>query len=123
MKQIAKFLVVGGTAFLIDYGVMLALVEGVGIHYMISNILSFSLSVLYNYVLSVYWVFSPRKKERCASILFVILSIAGAFLNSYIMWELVEVIHMGYQWAKILATGIVMVFNFITRKWLFEGKN
>ena len=57
MKQIAKFLVVGGTAFLIDYGVMLALVEGLGIHYMISNILSFSLSVLYNYVLSVYWVF------------------------------------------------------------------
>lgn len=123
MKQIAKFLVVGGTAFLIDYGVMLALVEGLGIHYMISSILSFSLSVLYNYLLSVYWVFSPRKKERCASILFVLLSVAGAFLNSYIMWGLVEMIHMEYQWAKIWATGIVMVFNFITRKWLLEGQN
>lgn len=122
MKQIAKFLAVGGTAFLIDYGVMLILTEMFGIHYMVSNILSFSLSVLYNYVLSVYWVFSSQRKEGHPFILFVLLSVTGAFLNSCIMWGLVEKIQIRYQWAKIGATGVVMIFNFITRKWLLEEK-
>ena len=47
--QIVKFGVVGGSAFLIDYGVMIALTELVGIHYLISSGISFAVSVIYNY--------------------------------------------------------------------------
>lgn len=122
MNQFIKFLVVGGTSFLIDYGVMIVLTEKLGIHYMISSILSFLFSVVYNYVLSIYWVFAVQKKDCYATFLFVLLSIVGVFLNSYIMWGLVKKAFMDYQWAKIWATGIVMIFNFITRKWLLESR-
>ncbi len=57
MRQIIRFAFVGGSAFVIDYGVMIFLTELIGINYLISSGISFSVSVIYNYILSVHWVF------------------------------------------------------------------
>lgn len=59
INQILKFGVVGGTAFLIDYGLLFVLTEFAGIHYLISGTISFAASVIYNYILSIVWVFDP----------------------------------------------------------------
>ena len=61
IAQVLKFGVVGGTAFLIDYGIMIALTEFCGINYLISSGISFVVSVIYNYILSVHWVFDVDK--------------------------------------------------------------
>lgn len=54
MRQIIRFAFVGGSAFVIDYGVMIFLTELIGINYLISSGISFSVSVIYNYILSVH---------------------------------------------------------------------
>ena len=47
-----KFGIVGVIAFLIDYGLMVALTEFFGVPYLISNTISFTVSVVFNYVAS-----------------------------------------------------------------------
>ena len=59
-SQIIKFGFVGGTAFVIDAGLLFLLTEFCGIHYLISGMISFTASVIYNYILSVKWVFDAK---------------------------------------------------------------
>lgn len=121
-NQILKFGVVGGIAFLIDYGFLFIFTEWLGIYYLISSVLSFSISVIFNYVASVKWVFNvdENKSKSRNFALFIILSIVGLGINQLIMWYGVEQIHMYYMLVKIFATAIVMVFNFVTRKMFLE---
>ena len=75
MRQIIRFAFVGGSAFVIDYGVMILLTELIGINYLISSGISFSVSVIYNYILSVHWVFdvAEDRSKRAEFVIFIIL--------------------------------------------------
>lgn len=125
IAQIFKFCVVGGTAFLIDYGVMIALTELCGINYLISSGISFVVSVIYNYILSVRWVFEVDENgdKRKEFVIFIVLSLIGLGLNQLLMWVFVSMIHIFYMVAKIIVTAIVMLYNFITRKLFLEKKH
>ena len=121
LMQILKFGVVGGTAFIIDYGIFTILSQLLGIHYLIASIISFSISVIYNYILSIKWVFDVSKKQTSKEfIIFIILSVIGLGLNSLIMYVSVDLMHIHEMISKIIATAIVMVYNFITRKIFIE---
>mgnify|MGYP000121499842 FL=1 len=122
IKQIIKFGIVGGSAFVIDYGLMIFLTEVMNINYLISNGLSFSASVVFNYIMSVKWVFDVKEKNSKTNefLIFVLLSLVGLGINQFIMWIAVEKLEVYYLLSKIYATIIVMVYNFITRKMFLE---
>lgn len=117
-----RFGVVGGTAFLIDYGFLYFFTDICGINYLISSALSFTISVIYNYILSVHWVFDVGEGHKKSQdfVVFVTLSVIGLGINQLMMWLLVDKALMWYMLAKIFATAVVMVYNFITRKIFLE---
>ena len=123
IKQILKFGVVGGLAFVIDYALLYLLTEFLNIHYLVSSIISFSVSVIFNYILRIKWVFDVNKKQDVKEfIIFIVLSIIGLGINSLIMYIMVDLMNVYYMASKIVATAVVMVYNFITRKIFIEGK-
>lgn len=123
-SQIIKFGFAGGTAFVIDAGLLFLLTEFCGIHYLISGMISFTASVIYNYILSVKWVFDAKKDANKTQefIVFIVLSVIGLGINQLFMWLFVDMMHIYYMLSKIIATVIVMVYNFITRKIFLEKK-
>lgn len=122
IKQLFRFGIVGGIAFLIDYSVLFVCTEYLGIYYLISSFISFTVSTVFNYIASVRWVFDvdQKKSQRRNFVLFIVFSVIGLGINQCIMWFGVEKLDLYYMLVKIGATAIVMVFNFVTRKMFLE---
>jgi len=122
IAQFMKFGIVGVIAFLIDYGLMVALTEFFGVPYLISNTISFTVSVVFNYVASMRYVFERRDdmSRHREFIIFVVLSIIGLILNDLFMWLFVSVWLIDYRIAKIIVTVLVAIWNFVTRKTFLE---
>ena len=120
--QILRFGVVGGLAFVIDYSVLILCKEVFGLNVLLSAGIAFTISVIANYILSIYWVFDVNKEndKKKKFILFIVFSIIGLGLTELIMWFGTDICNISYLIVKIIATAIVMVFNFVTRKSFLE---
>ncbi len=120
-KQLFRFGIVGFTAFLIDAGLLYVLTEYLHIYYLISSVISFIVSLIYNYILSIFWVFDVKKKQTYKEVLlFTILSVIGLGVNQLVMYIGVDLLNVYYMLCKIISTIIVMVYNFVTRKIFIE---
>ena len=118
IEQFMKFSVVGVAAFVIDYGLLALLTEVFGINYLVSATISFIASVIFNYMASMRFVFRHKKglSRRREFIIFVVLSAIGLGLNNLVLWSCVEFLGIHYLIAKIIATLIVSIWNFFSRK-------
>ena len=118
IAQFAKFGVVGVIAFVIDYGLLVLLTEVFGVNYLISATISFIVSVIFNYVASMRYVFTHKEdmSRRREFIIFVVLSVIGLIINDAMMWAGVDLLGVSYLLVKIVATVVVAIWNFITRK-------
>lgn len=147
VEQFMKFGVVGVVCFLIDYLIGLitlhVLMAAAGESFfetasMIGSALGFTISVVVNYILSFKFVFERKEdmNRKAEFGIFLILSIIGLGLNQLIIWICIGPVYTNVEWlhsllnyslaytgAKIVATAIVMVYNFITRKLFLEQKN
>ena len=137
LNQIIKFGIVGLFCFLIDFGITTGFTNLLGIHYLISKFLGFVVSAVVNYLLSIKFVFTQKKEmdKKKEFTVFLFLSAFGLLINEIVMYlcidgiyarsgqlqELVSHANM-VALSSILATGIVMVYNFISRKLFLERK-
>ena len=137
MEQILKFGIVGFFCFLIDYGITVVFTNVFGVHYLISKFLGFVVSAIVNYILSIKFVFTNKKemdKKKEFSV-FIILSAFGLLINEIVMFVCMDLIfpastllqkyitrELMVSVSSIVATGIVMIYNFISRKLFLERK-
>ncbi len=136
-EQIIRFGIVGFFCFLIDYGLTVGLANFCGVHYMLSKFIGFVVSAIVNYILSIKFVFSQKKEmdKRKEFIIFIILSAIGLLINEIILFICIDVIFARSIWLQgliteeimlsvsaLFATGVVMVYNFISRKLFLERK-
>lgn len=143
IQQILKFAVVGGTSFVIDFvitlivsSIMRSAGSSVETAAAVGGIFGFCISLVYNYIMSMKFVFERKDDmdRRKEFLIFLALSVIGLGLNELILYfgviilqslaaNLVEaypsIVTAG---VKIVATGIVMVYNFISRKLTLEKK-
>lgn len=146
LRQLIKFGLVGIACFVIDYAVGMlvlnALMSLCGEAYfsmvsIVGSAIGFVVSVTVNYILSFKFVFERKQNldKKAEFSIFVFLSIIGLFINSFIIWVVAEPIYRNniflqenagyneiYTGAKIAATAIVMLYNFVTRKIFLEKK-
>lgn len=146
IDQILKFGVVGIISFIVDFVITMAvstlLRTSVGMTTsqaaLVGAFFGFAISVIVNYILSMKYVFErredlDRKKEFT---IFVVLSIIGLGINELIILFCIDLVYANWVWlhnligatlatagAKIVATAVVMVYNFVTRKIFLENKD
>ena len=100
---------------------------GFGVNSVVAAGISFTVSVVFNYLASMRYVFTHRDdlsrgKEFA---IFIVLSVIGLAINELVMW--VGLVTIGgapvaVTATKVVATAVVMIWNFFSRKkWLDAG--
>lgn len=129
-----KFGIVGVIAFIIDWGILNLLVGLFHMHNVLAATISFIISLIFNYVASMKVVFKHRDDMArwMEIVIFVVGAVIGLFMNDAIIWiSTYGMNHDAYvsqsteylirtNVGKLIATAVVMVWNFLTRKWLLD---
>ena len=123
LAQIMKFGVVGIIATIIDFGVMNILYYGLHQDILVANTSGFIISLIFNYLASMKYVFAHKEgmSRKREFVIFVVLSVIGLLLNDGIVLALKSGVGLEANIAKVCATALVMVYNFVTRKIFLEG--
>ena len=123
--QLFRYVFVGGTAFVVDFGFLYFFSDICGIYYLISAVLSFIISVLVNYIMSTKWVFNQDNIDnRLVEFnLFILISTIGLVFTEILLYFFTDVIGLYYLISKIISAIIVLFWNFLARRVMFYGKN
>lgn len=123
--QFFRYLFVGGFAFLVDFFLLYFFSDVCGIYYLISAALSFIISLIVNYLISVYWVFNKNKIDNklVEFGVFSLIGVVGLIFTEIILYLCTDVFGIYYLVSKIIATAIVMFWNFLARRFMFYGKS
>lgn len=119
--QFGRFLVVGGISFSVDFGLFTVL-YALGVPHLVASATSFSTSVVLNYVLSRRYVFEIQENVSVVKefTLYVVLNMIALGLNTLILYVCVDLVGLSPFLGKIIATAVVLIYNFISRKALLE---
>lgn len=127
-QQILKFGAVGFLCFFIEYVLLILIKEVLGWNVILANTIAFTVSAVVNYILSIVFVFDTDKKANKGKqfIIFFLLAVGGLIINNIVLklgtLALDTFWSRSYIIVKPFATGVVMVYNFITRKLFIEKK-
>jgi len=116
MKNLLKYGLTGAVATMVDFGLFAVLVRGAHWPWFISGCISFSLSVLVGYLISIRLVFVSgerfRKHEEIA--LVFAISFFGLVINQTLLYALIRA-GLNLLLAKIGASIFVVSWNFLAR--------
>ena len=136
IREILRFVIAGGAGFAVEIGALILLKEKLGMDTLIATPIAFTISVIVNYLICVLWVFrGAREQNRKNQIAFFLTSAVGLALNEVLMllfrvaWGEEKVLFTVFSFAvslyvlnKVLATCIVMVWNYFTKRYILTRK-
>lgn len=122
--EICRYLIVGGLAFLVDFGVLVLFAEIIlpkmgGGEVYIATALGFIAGLTFNYIFSIVFVFLKAKgkgKTVGAFLVFAIIGVIGLLLTEAGMYIGYDILKINYMIVKVIVTIIVLGWNYTGRK-------
>jgi putative flippase GtrA len=121
VAKFSRFLVVGGIATLIQYAILIALVQTGIADAVRASTIGFAVSAICNYLLNRVWTFRSKSPHVQAASRFGIMVAVGLLLNYAVMRLFFRVVGLDYRVAQVIATAVVLVCNFaLSSTWVFR---
>lgn len=116
--KIIKYALVGGCAAVVDVGLFILFAKLWGFNYLLVGFCTFLIGTLVNYLLSIRFVFisGAQHKKRKEVLLVYTVSAMGLVLNLLILYICHEWFVIDVAVSKIIATGLVFFWNYLSRK-------
>lgn len=127
--QFFRYLFVGGFSAVVNIGFLYIFKELFTFNLILSNILSFILGLMTNYILSKKFVFQEQTEinKYKEFIIYAVIGVLGLLFDTFILWFLTESVNIYYMVSKIISTFLVFIWNFVARKFMYlfikEGVN
>jgi putative flippase GtrA len=120
MYEFSRYVLVGGSAAIVNIGVLTILVEFCGLNFLLSNTCSFFAGLFVNYFLCKKFLFikNTRIRKTHEFFLYVIFSLLSLAFDNFLLWLFTNIAGLFYVISKILSTAIAFWWNFLSRKLL-----
>lgn len=119
--QFVRYFVAAGIGLTADFFTVIVSKELLGIHYLLAACLGFTIGLVITYLLSNKIVFgTPDGNKRKLFLLFTFIGLVGLAILNLLMWLMVSGLSINYILAKVLATIVVFMWNFLARKSLYK---
>lgn len=113
LEIIFKFGIVGLIGLILDFSVTWFCKEKLRFNKFLANGLGFCIAVINNYLLNRIWTFtSNNPKITNQFLLFLMVSLTGLLLNTFIIYLLHNKIHLNFYLSKVIAIALVFIWNF-----------
>lgn len=117
--QMFKYLVVGGSAFVIDFGLLAVLKSGLGLPAWFSAAVAFSVSTLYSFLLQRRVTFSADLHVGHSAVRYGILLAVNMLLTAGIVEAFDRYLDL-YLLGKVVSTALTTLWNFpIMKYWVY----
>ncbi len=119
MGQIMKYLVVGGSAFVIDFGLLALLRSGLGLPAWFSASVAFAVSTLYSFLLQRRVTFSADLHVGHSAVRYGILLAVNMLLTAGIVEAFDQFFDL-YLIGKVVSTTLTTLWNFpLMKYWVY----
>lgn len=117
-KQIVKYLISGGTSAVANLFLLYVFTDLLGIYYLLSSIFSFVFAVMLGFTLQKFWTFKGSHVEgtRRQAVAYLSVAISNAFLNTILLYLLVEYAGIHYLLAQFINSAMLAIGSFIIYK-------
>lgn len=123
--QVIKFLIAGGTAFVLHISILYTLTDIFGIYYILSNFCAFLFAFCVSFMLQKFWTFRNGSLEylHLQIPLYLGMQVANIALNTMLLYIFVEYFHVWYLLAQIVITIVLAVgIFFINKRYIFQHR-
>lgn len=111
--RLMKFCIVGFSGMVVDFFFTWLCKEKIKWNKYISNSIGFVLAATNNYIWNRIWTFQSQGAEIAREYgSFFIISLIGLGINNLVIYLLHDKLHLNFYIAKVLAIGIVTIWNF-----------
>ena len=119
-KQFLTFILVGSFVAIVQFVIIIALVQYLGVGVVHASSTGFVICTFLNYILSYKITFRSRMKHRKALIQFLAVATVGLLLNGAIVKIGTDVLEIHYLLTQVGAMGVVIIWNFFANRcWTF----
>ncbi len=116
-EEIINYLIVGGMTTLVSIGVYALCTKCFHINYMIANVVSWIISVLFAYITNRIFVFKSKSENIILEVYqFFKYRIFSFLIEIFLMYVFVELISIDDMISKVIVQIIVIVLNYVFSK-------
>ncbi len=115
--QFIRYVITGGTAFLIEYSLYLVLLKWFKLHYITASVIVYSIIFWFVFLLNRQWSFKSKGNIYRQLMLYLLLFAFNNLVgNVFLLRFLSETLAIGPVFSPIIKMGIIVIWNFFIYK-------
>lgn len=123
-KEVVMYVIFGVLTTAVNFVTYLLFARVLNIHYLISNVLAWFLSVLFAYITNKIWVFESKNPNILKEMsLFFGGRIFSGVVDTALMYLLIDVLVVSDVISKIIIQVIVVILNYVISKLIVFKKD
>jgi putative flippase GtrA len=122
-EKVFKFVVVGSTAFVIDFSSTYLFKEKVKVNKYVANTFAFIISASYNFVLNRWWTWGVQDHQVVSQAFkFAGVMTTGLLITSGLIYIFSDRMKFNFYIAKLIGVSVAMVWNFTMNNFVTFGQ-